>query len=142
MKFLKLIFLMAVVVVSQFSIAQTNVAVSKHKQESRRVSVEMKVSLNEGFQRVQLENNLGVLLITVRNGDIVTMQRQVGANIQNFNLSSTGAAAAGSDCPCGYSCWEDHTLQQSICVCKSCGGGGSGGGGFIGYLKLDGIEGE
>ncbi len=94
-----------------------------------------RVQAKEGRQQVRLSGDRGVVTIVMRNGVVTSMSRVVqGMSIQ---LRPSATPTGGTSCSCGHACWEDDVLQQSICVCKSCGGGGGGAGsGFDSFFDV------
>ncbi len=95
--------------------------------------------LVEGCQEVELPNDLGMLMVIVREAEVVTIKRYKDYRL--YELESMDVAAQSMNCSCDYNCWEDYELLQSICICNTCdGGGGSIASDY--YLKIEGIEGE
>ena len=99
--------------------------------------VEFNIEWKDGTQRVDLGKEAGVVTITIRDGQISSVQRTAGGRTIEFSIDTDDDASTASlDCPCGYECWEDQGLQQSICVCKPCPSGGGGGGSKLNcYLR-------
>lgn len=74
----------------------------------------------EGIQRIKDAKGT-TLVIEIKKSKVVkvSLQKEGGRLII---FKSTGNTR-NSDCPCGHECWEDDSSQQSICICKPCGGG-------------------
>ncbi len=81
------------------------------------------VNLREGMNTIKLEKDKGNLIIMVRDNKIfsLTFQATTG-KITKLKTSDNGQTSGGTNCPNGYSCWEDEEQMMSICVCKSGGG--------------------
>jgi hypothetical protein len=95
---------------------------SRNNDNDRETVQKTRIEYKDGSQQVRLKNYPAVLTITMRNGEITSISRKVRG--KSVALQPTTQTAGGMNCPCGFHCWEDDILQQSICVCKSCGGGG------------------